>query len=219
MIFDDRWRVEALNDDGLWQAVQLADIRRWQVFRVFDENNLPVRHRDTSDGCPVFVALESAMRVCTHDGIPFCVEVVPIRGAADEDIVKNDGTVLVDREITKTWIRDRQMQIAQAVNTGMGLDALSSDIRRNQSMLEAGETTIHRMLTQETNVACYPLAVWMQEVVRKGLVQQREWRAQVSQEVDIWCTCGGRGPDDEECCQACQLYYMVTGDRRGSVRR
>jgi len=219
MFLDSRWRGEVLEDDGLWHEVKLSTLQRWQVFRLFDEDGGMVRYRHEQDGSPVFVALGSAAWVCAAEGIMLCVDSVPIRGAPEGDVMRGDGTIFLDTTEVQDRARQRQMQIAMSIGVGAEWTSVLDDMNQEQSALVSGDGTINRFLAKETNVASYPMAQWMHALVKKGLAQQREWRKQLSQEVDIWCTCGGRGPDDAEWCQACQLYYLVTGDSRGSVRR
>jgi hypothetical protein len=80
---DDHRRVEILDDNGLWVESRMADLRRWQVFRMFEVDLSPVRWMSQADGCPIFVALSSAQPVLGPSGITIQVEAVPIRGQSD----------------------------------------------------------------------------------------------------------------------------------------
>ena len=41
-----------------------------------------------------------------------------------------------------------------------------------------------------------------------------EWQRRLRNAVNEWCACGGRGPDDAQCCPACQVYHAVLRQER-----
>lgn len=47
---------------------------------------------------------------------------------------------------------------------------------------------------------------------------QREVRAKVASVVNDYCTCGGAGPNDPECCPACHVYHAVGCDGADTMR-
>jgi hypothetical protein len=52
---DESWRIEVLNDEGIWESVQFDDLKQWQVVRVFESEGRPIRWHGEPDGCCVFI--------------------------------------------------------------------------------------------------------------------------------------------------------------------
>jgi hypothetical protein len=67
-MMDATWRVEVLNDAGIWESVQIADLEQGQVVRVFDSEGRPIRWQNEPDGCRIFIVTSSPIMDVVVEG-------------------------------------------------------------------------------------------------------------------------------------------------------
>lgn len=198
-------RFEVLEADGSWREVPLEQILRWNVFRLYDPDGSPVRHLDASDGCPIYVALESTRRECAHDGIHVHVDAVPIWGASYSEGYEAHMEVDQDRpsqELTRVAIG--QEALAQMTGDTARRDALAAEI-----------VDAHGALNELEPGPFGRLAERIRGALRKRDADRNNWQVRLEQVTTQACACHGLPPDDPDCCVACRIFADVMGRRRG----